>query len=158
MSYGQAYLATRHYDMRKKFKIVLGVLTLLVLVLLVSFETLTRETEDWDFIQKVGGIRTETPLETEDGFYLPVKCNVSGLDSVTIKPTTLNSALSCLKIKSIVNGNTIHLKVIVGLALTKKSDCNCKAVRVGDLEPGNYIVYYGDESSIEHPIGKFTIE
>jgi len=144
--------------MRKKFKIVFGVLTLLVLVLLVSFVTLTRETENWDFIQKVGGIKTETPFETENGFYLPVKCNVSGLDSVTIKPTTLNSALSCLKIKSTVNGNTIHLKVIAGLAVTKKSDCNCKAVRVGDLDPGNYIVYYGDESSFEHPIGKFTIE
>jgi len=144
--------------MKKKFIIVFGVLTLIVLVLFVSFETLTRETEDWDFIQQVGGIKTETPLETEDGFYLPVKCNVSGLDSVTIKPTTLNSALSCLKIKSTVNGNSIHLKVVAGLAVTKKSDCDCKAVRVGNLEPGNYIVYYGDESSIEHPIGKFTIK
>jgi hypothetical protein len=144
--------------MRKKFKIVFGVLTLLVLVLLISFVTLTRETENWDFIQKVGGIKTETPLETENGFYLPVKCNVSGLDSVTIQPTTLNSALSCLRIKSTVNGYTIHLKVIAGLAVTKKFDCNCKAVRIGDLGPGNYIVYYGDKSSLEHPIGKFTIE
>jgi len=144
--------------MRKKIIIISSVFVFLTLILLVSFDTFTRQTEDWDFIQKVGGIETETPLETEDGFYLPVKCNVSGLDSVTIKPTTLNSALSCLKIKSTINGNTIHLKVIAGLAVTKKSDCNCKAVRVGDLEPGNYIVYYGDKSSFEHPIGKFTIE
>lgn len=141
-----------------KFKIAFGVLTLLVVFVLISFETLTRKTEDWDFIQKVGGIMIETPLKTEEGFYLPVKCNVSGLDSVTIKPTTLNSALSCLKIKSTVNGNIIHMKVIAGLALTKKSDCNCKTVRVGDLEPGNYMVYYGDKSCFEHPIGKFTIE
>jgi hypothetical protein len=144
--------------MRKKFIIVFGVLTLLVLVLFVSFETLTRETEDWDFIQTVGGIKTETPLETEEGFYLPVKCNVSGLDSVTIKPTMLNSALSCLKIKSTINGNTIHLKVVAGFAMTKNFDCNCRAVRVGDLGSGNYIVYYGNKSSLEHPIGKFTIE
>ena len=144
--------------MRKKFKIVFGVLTLFVLVLLVSFETFTRETEDWDFIQKVGGIKTGMPLETEDGFYLPVKCNVSGLDSVTIKPTTLNSALSCLKINTTVNCNSIHLRVIAGLAVTKKSDCNCKSVRVGELKPGNFTVYYGDGSSFEHPIGKFTIE
>ena len=144
--------------MRKNFKIILGVLTLLVLVLLVSFETFTRETENWDFIQKVGGIKTGTPLETENGFYLPVKCNVSGLDSVTIKPTTANSALSCLKIKSTINGNAIHLKVVAGLAVLKEPNCNCKAVRVGDLKPGDYIVYYGDKSSFEHPIGKFTIE
>jgi hypothetical protein len=144
--------------MRKKFIIVLGVLTLLVLILIVSFVTLTRETENWDFIQKVGGIKIETPLETEDGFYLPVVCNVSGLDSVTIKPTTLNSALSCLKIKSTINGNAVHLKVVAGLAVFEKPNCNCKAVRIGDLEPGKYIVYYGDKSSFEHPIGKFTIE
>jgi len=105
----------------------------LTLILFVSFDTFIRQTVDWNFIQKVGGIETETPLGTEDGFYLPVKCNVSGLDSVTIKPTTLNSALSCLKIKSTVNGNTIHLRIVAGLAVTKKSDCNCKTVRVGEF-------------------------
>lgn len=144
--------------MRRKFKIVFGILTLLVLVLLVSFVTLTRKTENWDFIQKVGGIKTETPFETENGFYLPVKCNVSGLDSVTIKPTPANSSLSCLKIKSTINGNAIHLKVVAGLSVLEEPNCNCKAVRLGDLEPGNYIVYYGDRSYFAHPIGKFTIE
>lgn len=151
-------IISRYYGMRTKFKIVSIVFALFVFVLFVSFETFTRERVNWDFIQKVGGIKTETPMETEDGYYLPVICNVSGLDSVTIKPTYLNSALSCLKIKSTMNGNVIHLKVIAGLALTKKSNCNCKAVRVGDLAPGSYTVYYGDESSFEHPIGKFTIE
>ena len=152
------WCSIKHYEMKNRLIILSGVFVFLAMILLFSFYTLTREAEDWDFIQKVGGIKTETPLETEDGFYLPVKCNFSGLDSVTIKPTAGNSALSCLKIKSIVNGNAIHLKVIAGLEVLKKPNCNCKAVRVGDLEPGSYIVYYGDESSFKHPIGKFTIK
>jgi len=92
------------------------------------------------------------------GWVPKVKCNVSGVDSVTIKPKTPNSALSCLKIKSSVNGNTIHLKVVSGLAVKKELDCNCKAVQVGALKRGNYIIYYGDRSSFEHPIGKFSID
>ena len=144
--------------MRKRLLVIAGVFVFLTLILLALFYKFNREVVGWNFIQKIGGIKTDTPLETEDGFYLPVKCNVSGTDSVTIKPTTLNSALSCLKVNSTVNGCAIHLKVIAGLALTKKSDCECNAVRVGNLKPGDYIVYYGDETSVEHPIGKFTIK
>lgn len=144
--------------MQKKFKVVLIALILLIIVIIISFVSLTRETKDWDFIQKVGGIKTEQPYITEDGYYLPLKCNVSGTDSVTIKPTMVNSSMSCLKIKSIVNGNAIHLKVIAGIPLISKSDCNCKSVQIGELKPGKYHVYYGDKSSFEHPIGGFEIE
>lgn len=142
----------------KRKLLIWGVFALLVLISFVSFYTLTRETVDWNFIQKVGGIKTDAPLKTEDGYYLPVICNVSGSDSVTVKPTALNSALSCLKIKSTIKDNTIHVEIISGIAISKRDGCQCKAVRIGELEPGSYIVYYGGKSSFEHQIGKFTIE
>jgi hypothetical protein len=144
--------------MKSKFKTVLVVFILLIVVIIIYFVSQTRETKDWDFIQKVGGIKTEQPYITEDGYYLPLKCNVSGTDSVTRKPTMVNSSMSCLKIKSTVNGNAIHLKVIAGIPLIGKSDCNCKSVQIGELKPGKYNVYYGDESSFEHPIGVFEIK
>ena len=144
--------------MKKKIILISGIFALILVLALVSFYTLTRKTVDWDFIQRVGGIKTESPLPTEDGFYLPVICNVSGLDSVTVRPTTLNSALICLKTKPTIHENSIHLKVIAGLVLSKKEDCHCKAVGVGHLKRGTYIVYYGDKSSYEHQIGKFTIK
>ncbi len=135
----------------------MGILVFLLMAFFVSLYFFTREISDWEFIQKVGGIKTGVPLETEDGFYLPVLCNVSGLDSITTKPTLLNSALSCLKTRFSIKGNTIHLKVVAGISFSKRDNCHCKAIHIGHLKSGNYIVYYGGRSSFDHQIGKFTI-
>lgn len=134
---------------------------ILVFLLVTSFVTLyflNRQPRDWDFIQKVGGIKTGIPLETEDGLYLPVLCNVSGLDSITTKPTLGNSALWCLKTRTSIKGNNIHLKVVAGLSFRESDKCRCKAVKIGHLRRGIYTVYYGEKSSLDHPIGKFTVE
>jgi hypothetical protein len=147
--------------MKKTKKIIFGVIAILILilgVLWIAFNVLFRESADWKFIQSVGGIRTEMPLETEDGFYLPVICDVSGYDSVTIKPTIINSAISCLKVKVKIDKNKIYLKVVTGIAISKNDDCICKAVNIGHLEFGTYEVYYVDKSTSEHKIGQFTIE
>ncbi|MFC0878959.1 hypothetical protein ACE01N_20360 [Saccharicrinis sp. FJH2] len=144
--------------MRKKWIIIISAITLLSLTLIIFFININRKTADWDFIQKVGGIKIETPLETEDGYYLPVLCNVSGLDSITVKPTTLNSALSCIKTKVTTNKNHIHLKIVTGVATNKNKDCKCKAVSIGDLESGEYKVFYGDEENLQHEIGTFAIK
>jgi hypothetical protein len=143
--------------MKKRFRILSISIVLLALIFSVSF-SFFQDKRDWNFIQMVGGIKIDSPLETEDGFYLPVICNVSGLDSVTIKPKTLNSALSCIKIKSKIDENTIHIIVVTGIAVSENDDCNCKAIPLGFLKSGNYIVYYGEKTSFEHQIGKFTIE
>ncbi len=143
--------------MNKKWIIIISIIVLLTSVLWSSFCILTRENASWNFIQNVGGIKTSTPLETEDGFYLPIECNVSGLDSITVKPTTLNSALSCIKTKVTINENSIHLRIVTGLALSKNLDSKCKDVSIGDIKPGKYKVYYGDKSEFEHQIGAFTI-
>jgi hypothetical protein len=145
-------------ELKKKIIITSSILLFLALASFVSLYHLSRYTADWKFIQEVGGIKTGIPLETEDGFYLPVKCNISGLDSLTVKPKTLNSALSCLKIKSSIHHHSIYIELVVGIAISKKDNCNCKAFRLGDLEPGTYTVNYGDRSSSGHQIGTFTIK
>lgn len=144
--------------MKKKLGIVVGLIILMVIILWILFIILTRSSRDWTFIQTVGGIKIEKPLETEDGFYLPVICNVSGQDSVTVKPTGMNSALFCLKTKTTIKENKIYLTVITGYALFEKLDCKCKAVRIGKLKTGNYKVFYQDNESGENEIGKFTID
>jgi len=144
--------------MKKKLSVAAGLIILIAIISWTSFITLTRNSRDWTFIQTVGGIKIEKPLETEDGFYLPVICNVSGQDSVTVKPTGMNSALFCLKTKTIINDNKIYLTVITGYALFEKLDCKCKAVRIGKLKIGNYKVFYQDKESNEHQIGEFTID
>ncbi|MFV0590705.1 MAG: hypothetical protein ACK5M7_04925 [Draconibacterium sp.] len=143
--------------MRKKWIIIISVFAFVTVVLSSLFYILTRETASWEFIQEVGGIKTGTPLETKDGFYLPIECNVSGLDSIAVTPTKLNSALSCIKTKMTIKGNSIHLRIVAGIAMSDNFNCYCKAVSIGDLEPGEYKVYYGRKSELEHQIGAFTI-
>jgi len=139
-------------------KIVSGLIAFLAIIVVVAFNSITRVTADWKFIQDVGGIKTGTPLLTEDSFYLPVVCNVSGLDSVTVKPTTLNSALCCVRTNAKVEGNNIYLKVIVGPSISGNVDCYCKAVRIGFLKEGSYQVFYEDKESTDHLIGQFKME
>lgn len=143
--------------MKKKINIIIGLVIFTGIVFWTSFITLTRNSRDWTFIKSVGGIKTEKPLETEDGFYLPVICNVSGQDSVTVKPTGINSALFCLKTKTKIKKNKIYLTVITGYSLFEKLNSKTKAVRIGKLKAGNYTVLYEDNKSGEHQIGKFTI-
>ncbi len=139
-------------------KIVSGLIAFLAIIVVVAFNSITRVTADWKLIQDVGGIKTGTPLLTEDGFYLPVVCNVSGLDSVTVKPATINSALSYVKTNVKVEGNNIYLKVIAGLSKSRQKDGNSKAVRIGSLNEGSYQVFYGDKGSTDYLIGQFKIE
>ena len=143
--------------MTKSLKIFLTSALIVVIVGCFLFFSFTQESRDWDFIQKVGGIKTEKPFETEDGLYLPVTCNVSGTDSITNKPTELNSALVCKKIRVDHEDNKIYLTVITGLPISSNTTCNCKAVNIGNLDNGSYDVYYKDKSSSEHQIGHFDL-
>lgn len=144
--------------MKNKFTIIVGLLFLTLVGLWVSFVVLTKSSRDWNFIQTVGGIKIEDPLETEDGFYLPIICNVSGEDSITLKPTGINSALFCLKTKTKIEGNKIYLTVITGYSIFDELKSKCKAVRIGKLKKGKYLVYYKDKSSDKQQIGEFTID
>jgi len=142
----------------KKLSISLIIAVSLVLIGWIAFNSLTRKSADWNFIQSVGGIKTEKPIETEDGYYLPVICNVSGWDSITVKPKAVNSALFCLKTKVSVNENKINLTVITGISIFGNNNCKSKAIRLGNLKEGNYKIFYKDKSLVEHLIGEFTIE
>lgn len=144
--------------MKNKSIIIPGIFMIIAFALFVVFNNISKKTADWEFIQKVGGIKTETPLETEDGFYLPVICNVSGKDSVTIRPTQINSALVCKKIIANVIDNKIFLTVILGAVKLNKDNCCCKSVNIGDLRTGDYYIYYKDNSSTKHKIGQFTLK
>lgn len=142
----------------KKALIYISVLISVLLIIWILFISLTRKSADWSFIQNVGGIKTEKPIETEDGYYLPVICNVSGWDSVTIKPKIVNSALFCLKTRVKIEENKIYLTVMTGISVFGNNSSKAKAVGLGDLKDGNYKIYYKDKTTDEHLIGEFSIE
>jgi len=142
----------------KKLIISAIIVVSLLLIVWILFNTLTKKSADWNFIQSVGGIKTEKPIDTQDGYYLPVICNVSGWDSITVKPKVVNSALFCLKTKASIKENKIYLTVTTGVSIFGNNNCKSKAVGLGNLKEGNYKIYYKDNTNDEHSIGEFTIE
>src|SRR5271169_1444774 len=92
------------------------ILAALLLLCCALTASASAESDSWDFLQAVGGISVEAPLHSASGWSLPVHANVSGLERVTTKPTTLNSALVCEQTIAKVEGQSIYLTIVPALA------------------------------------------
>jgi len=137
--------------MNKQFvNIIIGLTTMFFLD---SCSNLTSNECDWEFITSVGGIKSEDPMQTNDGWYLPLKSDVSGLREITNKPTTLNSALECSQIKYSTNDSAVFVTVYRGL-VNEKIDCRCCPINIGELKLAKYKVYYKFDNDF-HLIGEF---
>jgi hypothetical protein len=98
---------------------------------------------DWDFIQKVGGLEVSDPeYKPSEDWYLPVKCDVSGLQFITTKPTALNSALATKGVKAKVKGNKIQIWVISCLISKDHPDPVTKGVQLKNIKNGKYQIEY----------------
>src|SRR5688572_29298957 len=76
-------LAVSCTDMRIWTKIIV-VSIVLLLTAPFAFDMITVSSLTWTDIQRYGGLKIGVPLDTDKGFYLPIICNVSGTDSITI--------------------------------------------------------------------------
>ena len=93
-------------------------------------------------IQSVGGLRVENPVTQSDGtIFLPVICNVSGLDTITVKPTMLNSALVIKKITAKCKGDRILIQIVT-CVVDNKHVSSTKGVDLGKPKKGLYQVEY----------------
>ena len=110
------------------------------------------KTEDWSFIQSVGGM--EVSLEGQE---LHVDCDVSGVRKVTVEPTMIHSALSVRKLKVMRVGNTIQLRLATGVVI-KKVLRTPKPVDLSDYPAGEYSVEYLDSDGTTHPLGKVNLK
>ncbi len=127
--------------MSLKLKIILSVVGLLLLAPFV-FDILTVEKLSWKQVQGYGGIRIERPLEAEAGYYLPLICDVSGLDSATVRSTAYSASNICKRTKAKIDGHMIYLTISASDKFFKDDSPKCKAVKLGKLEHGHYLVYY----------------
>lgn len=93
-------------------------------------------------IQSIGGLRVENPVTQTDGtIFLPVICNVSGLETITVKPTMLNSALVVKKITAKCRKDRIPIQVVT-CAVDNKHVSSTKGVDLGKPTKGSYQVEY----------------
>ncbi|PQJ28161.1 hypothetical protein [Rubritalea profundi] len=113
---------------------------------------LTQKSQDWKFIQSVGGMKVSLEEKT-----LNVECYVSGLKKVTIKPTMINSAMGVRRIKHKRDGKTIYLTLVTSV-IEKAMTQSCKQLDLSAYPAGEYSVQYRDPDGTKHPLGKITLK
>lgn len=101
---------------------------------------------DFAFVQSVGGIKIKNPRREEEGWFLPVEIDVSGLKTVTVTPTAQNSGLACEKTSARVSGQKILITVHTGTPKPNRA-ATCPPAPLGNLESGAYDVYYDTGAS-----------
>jgi hypothetical protein len=103
---------------------------------------LTSRGQSWEMLQSVGGLRVDDPVPQADGTtFLPVICNVSGLETITVKPTRLNSALVVRKVSAKCRGNRIQIQVVTCVVDNNHTSVS-KGVGLGARKYGAYQVDY----------------
>jgi hypothetical protein len=125
-------------------------------LILNSCSILTVKKCDWTFITKVGGIKSEEPFLTNDDWYLPITCDISGLSKITNEPTIQNSALECSEIHFSKTDTSIFVTVYRGLIGSKTNDCKCRTIKIGKLKSSKYKVFYKFDKE-SHLIGSFDL-
>jgi hypothetical protein len=135
---------------------VISKLTLVSIALALVACSTFAEQRSWLFMQSVGGIEVGTPLQSETGWLLPVRSDVSGLRTITAKPSTLNSGLSCQRIEAEIEGDAIFITIFTGVAGGGRSSV-CPSVLLGHLPAGKYSVFYRSLNEIPVSIGEVSI-
>jgi hypothetical protein len=111
---------------------------------------------DWQFVQSVGGLAIGTPQRDSRGYVmLPIRCDVSGSQTITVHPTTMYSGLSCDSPAVRVSSTNICITVRAGLF--SKGDARCPPADLGKLASGDYSVFYLSPDGAQQPLGNIHI-
>src|SRR6266446_44725 len=117
-----------------------------------------RSSRDWQFVQSVGGLALGTPQRDHHGHVLlPIRCDVSGTQTITVGPTGINSALVCEPPSVHVSSSTVFLTIRTTIASSRNSDARCPAADLGALSAGLYSVIYRSPDGRQHPLGSIQI-
>lgn len=93
-------------------------------------------------MQSVGGLRVDAPVVEADGStYLPLLCDVSGLQTITVKPTAMNSSQVVRQIVVQRRKEKIQLQVVTGVADNQRASV-VRGVSLGRVPEGEYPLEY----------------
>ncbi len=112
---------------------------------------LSAKSQDWAFIQSVGGMKVKLVKSR-----LSVSCDVSGLRSITTKPTTVNSGIGIRKLKCSRAGRTIRLTVVTSV-ISKGMKTECGTVDLSRHPSGSYSVVYLNPDGTTHSLGSIRL-
>lgn len=111
----------------------------------------TGQRQPWSFIQAVGGMKVDIKEN-----HLVVRCDVSGLKTVTTKPMTINSAMGVREMKCSRLGSVLQLSVVTS-AIEKGMTTECGSLDLSKYPAGPYSVVYLDPDGTTHAIETITI-
>ena len=97
---------------------------------------LTKQHQDWKFIQSVGGMTVELADRQ-----LVVNCDVSGTKTITTKPTIVNSGMGVRQLKCSRTKNTIKLSLVTSV-LEKGMKTSCGPIDLSKYPAGTYSIVY----------------
>lgn len=139
---------------------MLIVYVLSFVLILPSCGILVPQKKSWDFVQSVGGIKIDSIVKCQNRFLLYSNVNVSGLDSITVKPKHLNSALACSKIYIKVDEFESRIYIGIGVSISGigYSYCRCRPEKIKHLKHKDYEIYYRDTDGKEYFIQKIKLK
>jgi hypothetical protein len=112
----------------------------------------------WQSVQSFGGLALGQPQRDQRGHViLPIRCDVSGTHTITVRPTAIESALACRLPRVRVREGKIVLTIRVGFAGGRYEDARCPAADLGPVPAGQYAVEYLDPDGTRRPIGAVQV-
>jgi hypothetical protein len=130
--------------------------TVLSVLLILGCSLAFAEDQPWSFVKAVGGLKVGAPVQSKDGWLLPIQADVSGSKAITTKPTTINSAIACKSVNARVKGQDIFLVIATTLAHGGMTS-DCPAAKLGKLTSESYNVWYGTSRAKENSLGSVRV-
>lgn len=122
-----------------------------------SFEARFEQPRSWAFMQNRGGIALQPAFNEGGHWFLPVRCNVSGIEAITITPRTLHSKLAWRQTSASVEDGRIYLVIITAQQGPRAPSAVCGPARLEATHAGDYEVFYRDPDGSLHSMGTVSI-
>lgn len=125
-------------------------LTFIILI----FTGCNRSRDSWQFVMDKGGIIIGDPYQYKSSTYLPIKCNASGLEAIFVKPVdTTSYPIFFTHGKAVLVDNNIEIKLYHSM---EEGGKDINRIKIPDLKPGVYSVFYNDKKNSKVFIDKVT--
>ncbi len=139
--------------MKKAITLILSLIALIAIAIFVTdpVSLFTKHHQPWSFIQSAGGMKVDI-----NGDRLIVRCDVSGLKTITTKPSTIHSGIGVHETKCSLLGNTLQISVVTSV-IKKGMSTECDSLDISDYPAGEYTLAYLNQDGTTHEMGTIAV-